>query len=228
DAEGRPFLMRVYTENNTTPSDYYYLYNGQGDVTGLIDSSNSTVVHYTYDSWGKMVSVTDTTSASISTLNPFRYRGYIYDPETELYYLQSRYYDAELGRFISPEPNAYAGSFDIGAGIRGYNVYSYCANDPVNHFDPTGEFLLALAIGALVGAVIGGTVGGVIANQAAKSSGMTGTELKDATIRGVLKGAAIGGIAGGLIGATGSVLISADYGLEALLAQRWSQLIYQF
>ena len=76
DTEGRPFLMRVYTGNNTTPADYYYLYNGQGDVMGLIDGGNSDVVHYTYDSWGKTVSVTDTSNASLSTLNPFRYRGY--------------------------------------------------------------------------------------------------------------------------------------------------------
>ena len=139
DTEGRPFLMRVYgtgcagSTNNF--SDYYYLYNGQGDVTGLIDSSNHDVVHYSYDSWGKMVSATDTSDASISTLNPFRYRGYIYDPETELYYVSSRYYDPEIYRWINADDTSYMGA---SGDFISYNLFAYCGNNPVTGYDPDG------------------------------------------------------------------------------------------
>jgi hypothetical protein len=63
----------------------------------------------------------------------------------------SRYYDAEVGRWISPEPNVYTGAFDSGSGLIGYNVYSYCANNPIDFSDPTGEFILTALIGAVIG-----------------------------------------------------------------------------
>ena len=77
DAEGKPFLLRL---NGKT--DYFYLYNGLGDVVGLIDSSNKVVVRYQYNSWGKVTSTQDTSGVSLATLNPFCYRKYVYDPET--------------------------------------------------------------------------------------------------------------------------------------------------
>ena len=83
---------------------YYYIYNLQGDVIALADASTGKlVVTYTYDAWGKLVKLEDTTANSVGTQNPFRYRGYYYDSETGLYYLQSRYYDAETGRFINAD-----------------------------------------------------------------------------------------------------------------------------
>ena len=85
DTQGKPFMLRV---NGKT--DYFYLYNGLGDVTGLVDSSNQVVVRYQYNSWGKVTSTQDTSGVSLATLNPFRYRKYVYDPETGLYCLQKR------------------------------------------------------------------------------------------------------------------------------------------
>ena len=70
---------------------------------GLIDSSNKVVVRYQYNSWGKVTSSEDTSGVSLATLNPFRYRKYVYDPETGLYCLGSRYYDPEVGRFVNAD-----------------------------------------------------------------------------------------------------------------------------
>ena len=115
--------------------------------------------------------------------NPFRYRGYYYDQESGLYYLQNRYYDPVVGRFISPEPNVYAGGFDSGAGLSRYNVYAYCVNNPVNFSDPTGEFILtALLVGVVTGAVIGGAVGGTVGVAAVYgATSVAGTAMITAT-----------------------------------------------
>ena len=67
-----------------------------------------------------------------------------YVAETGLYYIQRRYYDPEVGRWISPEPNVDVGEFDVGAGLIGYNVYGYCANNPINMIDITGEFVISI------------------------------------------------------------------------------------
>ncbi len=82
---------------------YYYVYNAQGDVVGLIDKTGTSVVQYSYDSWGRPVSVTGSLAATVGALNPFRYRGYEYDAESGLYYLLSRYYDPMTMRFINAD-----------------------------------------------------------------------------------------------------------------------------
>ena len=120
---------------------YYYLYNGQGDVIGLIDATGAVIAHYEYDAWGKLLSVTDANGEEIlygtevAIINPIRYRGYYYDNETGFYYLNSRYYDPEVGRFINAD--AYAST---GQGILGHNMFAYCGNNPVNRVDPSGLF----------------------------------------------------------------------------------------
>ena len=126
DAEGKPFLLRL---NGKT--DYFYLYNGLGDVVGLIDSSNKVVVRYQYNSWGKVTSSEDTSGVSLATLNPFRYRKYVYDPETGLYCLGSRYYDPEVGRFVNADSIKFAailGRYYVNR----QNLYQYCFNNPIN------------------------------------------------------------------------------------------------
>ena len=88
---------------------YYYLYNIQGDVVALADASTGKLAAtYTYDAWGKCT-VTNASGYTIGTQNPFRYRGYYYDTETGLYYLNSRYYDPEVGRFINADATAKRG-----------------------------------------------------------------------------------------------------------------------
>ena len=129
---------------------YYYIYNVQGDVIALADASTGKLAAtYTYDAWGKLVELKDTTANSVGTQNPFRYRGYYYDTETKLYYLQSRYYDPEVGRFINADAFA---STDI-SGALSANMFAYCENNPVMRDDPTGE-VWTVAVKMLVGAAV--------------------------------------------------------------------------
>ena len=112
---------------------YYYLYNLQGDVIQIIDASGNTVVTYSYDAWGRIISTTDTSGCNLASKNPFRYRGYYYDEETGLYYVNSRYYDPEIGRFINAD-----GAVSTGQGFMGYNMYAYCLNNPETFIDTVG------------------------------------------------------------------------------------------
>ena len=133
DAEGKPFLLRL---NGKT--DYFYLYNGLGDVVGLIDSSNKVVVRYQYNSWGKVTLSEDTSGVSLATLNPFCYRKYVYDPETGLYCLGSRYYDPEVGRFVNADDTDVI--FAKPQELYHKNLYVYCDNNPVVRRDIQGYF----------------------------------------------------------------------------------------
>jgi RHS repeat-associated protein len=114
-------------------SYYYFQKNLQGDVIRILNSSGTVVVEYTYDAWGKVLSVTGSQASTIGQYNPFRYRGYYYDTETGFYYLQSRYYDPTVGRFLNADAI-------IGAngGIQGYNMFAYCNNSPIVFADPFG------------------------------------------------------------------------------------------
>ena len=133
DAEGKPFLLRL---NGKT--DYFYLYNGLGDVVGLVDSSNKVVVRYQYNSWGKVTSSEDTSGVSLATLNPFCYRKYVYDSETGLYCLGSRYYDPEVGRFVNADDTDVI--FAKPQELYHKNLYVYCYNNPVVRRDIQGYF----------------------------------------------------------------------------------------
>ena len=141
DGEGRP---AYFTYNNAT---YYYVTNLQGDVIAILDSTGTMVVNYHYDAYGVLLQTGGTMAATLGTLNPLTYRGYVCDHETGLYYLQSRYYNPAIRQFINAD--AYVST---GQGILGYNMFAYCGNNPVNMADPTGELgiLTWLAIGAAV------------------------------------------------------------------------------
>ena len=127
DASG--MLMSV-VYNGTA---YFYTVNLQGDVVAIVDASGTAVVSYAYDAWGNILSVTGTMADTLGESNPLRYRGYVYDNETELYYLQSRYYDPELGRFINADAFT-----STGQGILGNNMFAYCRNNPVFRKDIAG------------------------------------------------------------------------------------------
>jgi RHS repeat-associated protein len=118
---------------NLNGIEYYYIRNAQGDIIGLYDKNGIQVVSYIYDSWGKLISIDGSLKDTVGVKNPYRYRGYRYDSETGLYYLQSRYYNPEWGRFI----NADGIAGQIGE-LLGHNVFNYCKNDPVNLQDPSG------------------------------------------------------------------------------------------
>ena len=149
DTKGKPFMLRL---NGKT--DYFYLYNGLGDVVGLIDSSNKVVVRYQYNSWGKVTSTQDTSGVSLATLNPFRYRKYVFDPETGLYCLGSRYYDPEVGRFVNADDPGTI--FAKPQELYNKNLYAYCDNNPVIREDIQGYFPIPCIVGAVVGAVVSG------------------------------------------------------------------------
>ncbi len=115
---------------------YLYRKNVQGDVTHIYRQEEANtltqVAHYSYDAWGNIRILQD--KDGIATLNSFRYRSYYFDEETGLYYLQSRYYDPELGRFISADSIEYLDPETLG----GLNLYAYCGNNPVMGIDPEG------------------------------------------------------------------------------------------
>ena len=139
DAQGKPGMV---TYNDV---DYFYVYNLQGDVVALIDANGTQVVEYVYDAWGYPISKTGTMAATLGTVNPFRYRGYVYDEETGLYYLRSRYYNPEWKRFINADKYISQGSLFA-------NMFAYCKNAPLMFNDPDGKLgvlgvLSAVAIG---------------------------------------------------------------------------------
>ena len=123
---------------NGTP--YYFRKNLQGDIIAITDQNAETVARYTYDAWGVCTVTADTSGVNIAAVNPFRYRGYYYDTETGLYYLQSRYYDPTVGRFINADDPQY---MCISLSVHGYNGYAYCNNNCVNLMDKTGRIALA-------------------------------------------------------------------------------------
>ena len=128
DADGKVVAV------NYNGNYYYYLRNAQSDIVKLIDKTGATVVEYRYDSWGKLLSTSGSLASTLGKNNPFRYRGYVYDEETGFYYLQSRYYNPEVGRFISSDV-----LLSTGQGVLGHNAYAYCGNNPASRIDTEGD-----------------------------------------------------------------------------------------
>ena len=133
DSYGNLTLIKRYINGSLT--DFPVLTNSQGDVVAIYNTSGTKLISYEYDAWGN---TTISGSAAIGTLNPMRYRGYYYDSDLELYYLQSRYYDAEIGRFISADVTDTAVASLMG--LTDKNLYAYCDNNPVNRIDSGGFF----------------------------------------------------------------------------------------
>ena len=182
---GNATIDFVYDESNQplamkyNGKVYYYVLNAQGDVVRIVDGSRNVVASYSYDPWGKLLS----SSGTLANVNPLRYRGYYYDSETGFYYLQSRYYDPAIGRFINADSYA---STDA-TGLLSTNMFAYCENDPVNRSDPSGEFWNIVA-GAALGA------GMEVLTQLA-----TGTKLRDINWVDVAVQGAVGAVTSGTI-----------------------------
>jgi len=188
DANGTPVSV---TLNGTT---YYYATNLQGDVVAIFNRHGHIVASYVYNAWGCLLGEThmswvcnpvqqdcageeDDSLNSIGRLNPLRYRGYVYDKETKLYYLQSRYYNPEIGRFLTADNPDYLGADGTPTS---YNLFAYCSNNPVMYSDPTGHF-----INTITGTIVGALIGAI--NAAIKG---------DDVWAGMVIGAATGAIAG--------------------------------
>jgi len=113
--------------------EYAYLRNAQNDIVGLINSAGVQVVSYTYSTWGEVLSITGSLASTVGQQNPYRYRGYRYDSETGLYYLQSRYYNPQWGRFLNAD-----GFVSTSKSVLSKNMFVYCGNNPVNFHDDGG------------------------------------------------------------------------------------------
>jgi len=194
--------------------NYTYKKNAQNDIIGIYDSTGKQIVKYDYDAWGVQTlsyfveecdmyapldvnAYTDNSNINqyVALHNPFRYRSYYYDTETGLYYLNSRYYDPELGRFINADDISLLN--DLKDEINGLNLYVYCLNNPINDYDDNGcwswkrfwKVIGAILVVTLVTAAVVLTAG-----TAAVALGASA-----AVVSAVVTGAAIGGlVAGGL------------------------------
>ena len=177
--------------------EYIYRKNAQGDITHILDYCENVVAEYAYDAWGNCKVIKDTDG--IAEVNPFRYRSYYYDVETRLYYLQTRYYDPETGRFISQDDVSYLDPNSI----NGLNLYAYCGNNPVMNVDPTGtlswkgffKLLAAIAIVVVATAVVAITAGaaavaiaGAVGVTAAMASTIGTTVALTAAVAGIVVG----------------------------------------
>ncbi|MCM1546383.1 MAG: RHS repeat-associated core domain-containing protein [Clostridiales bacterium] len=231
---------------------YFYRKDAQGNIIAILDTSGKVIAKYEYDAWGngksyclnfvnsEEVFQTEDSSVSMNTNyavnktlslnNPFRYRGYYFVKEISLYYLQTRYYDPEVGRFISQDSVEYADPETI----NGLNLYAYCGNNPTNYLDPSGnakwwQWLLfgigaalvvaaavvltvasggaatgligAIAIGAAKGALIGAAVGSVVGIAGgAIYAGVTDADMGQSILSGFLMGFGIGAVVGAVVG----------------------------
>jgi RHS repeat-associated protein len=139
ETNGTDIIYYTYDDSSNLLSmnlngiEYYYIRNAQGDIIGLFDKNGTQVVSYVYDSWGKLISITGTLAATVGVKNPYRYRGYRYDTETGLYYLGSRYYNPEWGRFINAD-----GIAAVTGELLSANMFVYCKDNPTTLKDPSG------------------------------------------------------------------------------------------
>lgn len=127
---------------------FWFEKNLQGDIVAVYNDSGVKLITYKYDAWGNFTrTINNISGTNRSALyNPFAYRGYYYDSETSLYYLNSRYYDSNVGRFINAD-----GYVNANGDIIGFNMFAYCGNNPVNRMDHSGRFWIsALIVTAIV------------------------------------------------------------------------------
>ena len=204
DANGAPLTM---TCNGTV---YYYITNLQGDVMKLERADGGGGAQYAYDAWGNIIAM----SGTLAELNPLRYRGYVYDQETGFYYLNSRYYDPAVGRFINPD----AAIGQVG-NIKGNNMFTYALNNPVMYSDLTGNWpklstvlagVAAVAATVAVAAAVVATCGAAIPAVAAGGSLALGLSAGSAA-------SAIATTALAVAGAT-AIASATSYALEKIAA----------
>ena len=132
------YSQLIEEENEALDKTFQYEYNEVGNTV------------YLDDAWGNCTIKGTTTNYVVAHANPIRYRGYYYDEDTKLYYLNARYYSPEFRRFISPDDTYYLDP----ESVNGLNLYCYCNNDPVNYCDPSGHLAFWI-ITALIGAAVG-------------------------------------------------------------------------
>lgn len=205
DDKGNVFAMKYQNEM------YFYRKNFFGDILGILDSHGTELVKYEYNSWGKLLNLTDYSSNGLGRKNPFRFKGYYYDEELGMYYLNSRYYDPEVGRFISPDTTDI---LEVQDDLYDKNLYAYCDNNSVMRIDSSGA-VWHLAVGAVVGVATQfvADVGIGLATGSSFGEVISSLSLVD------YAAAAIGGaIAASGIGFAGAVVANATLGGTTYLA----------
>ena len=189
---------------------YFYLTDASGEIYGIINEDGVLEGVYRYNAFGEITSVTNSSGSSIIQTNPFRYKGYYYDVETQLFYCNSRYYSPELCRFISPDSIEYLEP----SSINGLNLYCYCMNNPIMYADPSGHSAILFIVGLISSAVIGGLVsGGIAAGTAAISGGDIGAAFWGGFATGALSSLAVG--VGMAIGGGVGLLVCGGIGFAA-------------
>ena len=181
-------------------NEYFFDRTVNGEIRSIIDKNGTIMVSYSYDDWGKPTITSNGTAIGneLKELNPFMYKGYFFDQDTEMYYLKTRYYSPELGRFISADS-------EVGSvgNTMGMNMFAYCLCNPINYADENGNWpswATKLCIGLAVIAVL------AVAAAITVATGGAGACLVTSMLVGAIKGAAIGAITGAVIGAaTGAI-----------------------
>ena len=227
DESGSPIGMqyRLTSYASNTFDTFYFEKNLQGDVVAVYNENGVKVLSYTYDAWGNHT-VTWHSYANhniYASYNPFRYRGYYYDTETGLYYLQSRYYNPQWGRFLNADEIDYLGA---DGSLLSYNLYAFCMNNPVNRYEINGNWSLPnwakVAIGAVatvaavaVTVATGGAAAPVLIGVATSTIGGAAVSAVNHRVttgswegagRAALDGAADGFMTGGLCALGGSIV----------------------
>ena len=171
---------------------FYFFKNLQGDILAIADKNAQVVAKYSYDAWGVCTVEQDTSTAGIASVNPFRYRGYYFDAEIGMYYLQSRYYDPAVGRFVNADVPVNLG---MGGTIQSFNLFAYVENNPISMADEIGYAAINV-ICAAIGAVVGWFFGDWVAKKLGYSSGWKYWAIRAGVVVG---GIVIGWFAGTLI-----------------------------
>ena len=199
-------MIGMTLEGTSAAGAYYFQRNLLGDVIAIYDTNGTKVGGYAYDAWGNCTITLNTNG--VATRNPIRYRGYYYDQDTGLYFLNARYYSPAWRRFISPDDTAYLNPETP----NGLNLYCYCNNDPVNYCDPSGNSI-ALAL-TFVGIFAVGFGSSLFINAATNNWQLDWRDFAQAGIDGLF---AVGAAALAMTG----IGVGASIGLGA--AMGWSQ-----